>query len=232
MSARYERLAVIMTVLALSCVSACSAKAAASQDTTSVAPTSTPTSIQSPDPGTVDMAPTANPPDSGGANGGPAVTTAAHGIYDGSLQAKQLFYVWLNYEMQAREDNTPELVAKAYGAGIVVCASRDRNTSTDAIETVITREMGYTRSGAMAIIRSGLEALCPWSNLGYKTYFDRNVDSFMVNIKPYITYKVIPPFYAYGFFMKETCLSLADSGGSQIYAHMRSRTDLELMEGG
>lgn len=216
-----------MAAFVLSCVSACSTSAATTPSV--VVKATAPSSSQ----------PTSTPSEvviGGGAKAGPDVTSTSHPIYDPSLDAKKRFFLWINYELQTKEDaNLVESGSdKTYNAGIVVCGSRNSNVGTDSIEAVITREMGYTRSGSTAIIKSALMAMCPWYDLGYKTYFDRNVDAFMVAVSPpRLTYpNGMYPYYEYGYFMKEVCGVMAADGGTVVYDHMRAETNFALTEAG
>lgn len=199
--------------------------------TTTTSPTSTEAETPAVSPAEVPPIPSGvntDKPSAEGADAGPG----AKPFYNGSQTAYTNFVAWWAYEFQVQQDfNVP--ADKIYGAGIAVCGSRYQHAGTDAILTVIERDMGFTKAGAAGIYRAALEALCPEYNLGYKTYFDSNVDTMIAALSGKIVFKVMPPAYQFGYFMKETCAALVQFGGSGLWNHMVGMgTQLDLMEGG
>lgn len=151
-----------------------------------------------------------------GANAAPAPQ-----FYDSSSTAKQQYYDWWLYEVQVPQDYRD--FQTLYTDGVAVCATRARGVGVGAIETVWNKEMGYTPSGASAIIQAAFLALCPQYNLGYETYFDKNVLAFANSAVKYVRFSTTDKkLYEFGTFMKENCASLDVStiGGTGIYDHM------------
>lgn len=201
-----------------------------STSTSSSSMTSTPT--ESSDDYTSSNSPSALETAIGGADAAPGGSSATS-FYDNTQQAKTNFINWWVYEVQVVEDQVD--FEKAYTDGIAACYSRSIGVGTDAILTVLSRDAGYSVSGANGIYKSALEALCTKYNIGFKTAFDRYVERFMAELRPRITYaKGEWPFYEYGRFLKTTCEAMVAPGigGAGVYDYMRSRTDLVLTENG
>lgn len=157
-----------------------------------------------------------------GANAAPQAPMSSSQIYDNSQLAQANFMAWWDYELQVPQDiREPSAI---YEAGIIVCASRARGAGATSIEAVLNKEMGYTPSGASAITRAALASLCPQRDLGYRTYFDRNVTNFAYGVKDKITFNRQPFEYEFGFFMKEVCAAMGTStiGGTGIFDHINS----------
>ena len=157
-----------------------------------------------------------------GANAGPGQPATTTQIYDNSASAKNDFFQWWNYEIQVPQDDRE--ANAIYESGITVCASRARGVGATSIESVLATEFGYTPSGASGIVRGALVSLCPWYDLGYRTYFDRNATAFAFGVKDLITFNRQPFDWEYGVFMKEVCaaMNVSSIGGTGIYDHMAS----------
>jgi hypothetical protein len=171
-----------------------------------------------------------------GSDQGPSASGAdpAAGVYDPSAQARANFLAWWNYEAQVALD-VSRPADEVYRAGISVCEQREQGVDTDVIQRLITRDNGYTGSGAAGIYQAALQSLCPNFNAGYKTNFDRNTDLAYAAITARVTYSPVPwPLFDFGFFMKEACAFMGSvpASGTQIYAHLRGSTQLALVEQG
>ncbi len=159
---------------------------------------------------------------SGGVAGADAAPSAQ--FYDSGDAAKQLYLAWWEYEQQIPQDRRD--AQTLYIDGIGVCAARARGAGMTAIEDTWAKEFGYTKSGAAAIAKAALVALCPQYNSGYQTYFDLNVITFSQYVQIYVTftrpYNAPIEQYEFGAFMKETCGALNSPlvGGTGIYDHM------------
>lgn len=219
---------VILAVAATALVAACSSQGGDSQETSR---SSTTTSTTSP---TAPVSTTPAPPASniGSKPSGANAAPGAKAPYDNSPAAYEKFAAWWNYEVMTSTD-AAVAANLVYEAGITACGSRHSRVGTEAISTVLERDLGFTRSGAAGIYKSALEALCPQYNLGYQTELDKNTTKMMEALKARITFKPVPPYHQFGFFLKEACAALAKSGGPQLWDHMvLMRTQLALMEKG
>jgi hypothetical protein len=193
--------------------------------TTSPSPTSVPTEADEamsaiPEPPAYDASAqpekATNPSGMEGADAAPQAQ-----FYNSSNEAKQAYYDWWVYEVQVPQDYRD--FSTIYTDGIAACGARARGAGVTAIETTWKNELGYTASGASAILKAALVALCPQYDLGYTTYFDRNVQAFASNAMKHITFgRTDIKLYEFGAFMEETCASLQLStiGGTGIVAQM------------
>ena len=185
---------VLMALLAISCSS------------TDTPDTSPPTSVESAPP--VTDPPTTVPQ---GANAAPP----AGGIYDASQTAADNYRLWLTYEMALPQDLNREYETEAYPDGVSVCAKLATGTDVRLIEDHLSGTRGYTRSGAAAIIKGAVQALCPHRNQGYMTYFDRQVVSATTALTTSMSWSPEPPpYYEIGYFMKFTCAYLQQYGSA------------------
>lgn len=193
-------------------------------------PTSTASTSSASPSTTISGTPSSVTPTAEGADAAPG----AAAYYDSSQAARSKFASWWAYEVQTDQDAAVP-ADKAYSAGVSVCLSRYRGAGTAAIETVLERDLGFTKSGAAGIYKSALEALCTQYNLGYMTYFDKNVQTMIaaVTAPSRVTYRQMPPAYHFGYFMKEACAALTKFGGPQLWNHMVGMSSkLDLMEQG
>lgn len=84
------------------------------------------------------------------------------------------------------------------------------------IEGTLSGAKGWSGTGAAAIIKGAVNALCTRYNQGYNTYFDRSVSSASAALGTALPWSNgVPPFYEVGYFMKETCGYLQKVGSAQ-----------------
>ncbi len=153
-----------------------------------------------------------------GANAGPYP-----GIYDASATAAANYRLWLNYEMDSDTDLARGFESDSYPDGVSVCAQLALNTPLESIERKLNETRGWSLTGAVAIVKGALNALCPRYNQGYKTAFDRNVDSASAVLARAVTWSgVAPGTYETGYFIKEACGYLKKRGtadGLEVHLH-------------
>lgn len=145
-------------------------------------------------------------------------------------QARTNFLAWWDYEVPTKQD-AAKPVEEVYQHGLAACLWRRQGRGPDSVLTMIERDYGYTPAGATAVYKSALEALCT-EYRGYKTYFDRNVDSYVAAISTKVTFPFTPTVFDYGYFMKEVCAAMGSTQSRPtIIAHMRQQTHLRLISG-
>lgn len=148
-------------------------------------------------------------PEATGANAAPG--SASSGVYDLSTEAANAYMEWITYEFQKEQDGIRSWENELYPDGLRVCFVLNQGgeqASTSALEQMLVGR-GYTLSGAAGIIKGALNALCPWRNLGYQTYFDQGVQSAFTGITTKLPWTGgLPYFYEVGWFTKEVCIYL------------------------
>ncbi|MCC6497036.1 MAG: hypothetical protein IT193_12360 [Propionibacteriaceae bacterium] len=153
-----------------------------------------------------------------GANAGPYP-----GIYDASAAAAATYRLWLNYEMDSETDLARGFESDSYPDGVSVCAQLALNTPLESIERKLSETKGWSVTGAVAIVKGALNALCPRYNQGYKTGFDRTVDSVSAVLARGVTWSgVAPGIYETGYFIKEACgylKKLGTADGLEVHLH-------------
>ncbi len=158
-------------------------------------------------PGPSELPPPASATATGGAQAAPAGT-----VYDPSAEAAERYRAWLDYELDAETDRLRDFESDAYPTGVVVCSQFALRARASEIEAGL-KVKQWSGSGAAGIVKSALEALCPQFNSGYRTHFDRNVDSASVVLASAMSWPQGPPlFYELGYFMKAACGYLRVTG--------------------
>lgn len=184
-------------------------------------PASTPDQ-QTPTPPIMEVSPATSGFPSEWPRGADAAPGAA--IFDASPAATSNYANWLSYEMNSDGDLNRDFETEAYPDGVSVCAQLALGTSIPTIEQTLAGAKGWSGTGAAAIVKGALNALCPQHNQGYKTYFDRNVDSasaVLANALPWNN--GVPGIYETGSFIKEACRYLQTVGSAQgLEAHLHT----------
>jgi len=125
--------------------------------------------------------------------------------------------------MNADGDLLRPFETEAYPDGVFVCAQLALGTSVPAIEGTLAGAKGWSGTGAAAIVKGALNALCPRYNQGYKTYFDRNVDSASAALASALPWSGgAPGVYETGFFIKEACgylQKVRTAQGLEVHLH-------------
>lgn len=213
-------------------VTACSAPADAGDDEPSSPPSATVSTTPSESPGRLPSLPDGGAPTtapkSRGANAAPS---GPKPIYDSSDVAANNYQSWLIYEMNSPGDYNRSFEEEAYPDGVYVCTQLRAGSSLTTIESTLTGTKGWSGTGSASIIKGALNALCPWSNQGYLTYFDRNVRSASTALANAIQWTDgVPPEYEIGYFGKNVCNYLQLNGSAYgLEAYLQSfRTDPQL----
>lgn len=154
-----------------------------------------------------------------GANAGPYP-----GVYDPSETAAANYRLWLNYEMDSDSDLARGFDSDSYPDGVSVCAQLALSTPIEKIEMKLSGSKGWSGTGAAAIVKGALNALCPRYNQGYQTGFDRTVDSASAVLARAVTWAgVAPGIYETGYFIKEACgylKKLRTADGLEVHLHL------------
>lgn len=139
------------------------------------------------------------------------------GIFDASAAATSNYWAWLVYEMNSDGDLRRGFETEAYPDGAFVCGQLAIGTSIPIIEDTLSGAKGWSGTGAAAIIKAAVNALCPRYNQGYTTYFDRSVSSASNALGTALPWSnnAVPPFYEVGYFMKAACEYLQKVGSAQ-----------------
>ncbi len=156
------------------------------------------------------------------ASGAMAAPPAA--IIDASGQAAANYRAWLDYELNADADRLRDFETEAYPDGVSTCGQLALGTDLTLIERTLSGVKGWSGTGAAAIIKGAVNALCPQFNRGYQTYFDRTVTSASTALAAALPWSQgPPPFYEIGYFMKATCGYLGTTGSAGgLEAHLHS----------
>lgn len=179
-----------------------------------------PTPIEIPTDFPYDLPEEAGIPTSSGANAAPSGTGS---IYLTDQQAVDNYYAWVTYEFQMPQDWNRSFETDTYPAGVYVCAESALGSRPSVIEQKLAADRGYTGSGASAIVKGALNALCPWNNQGYMTYFDRNVESVRNAMATRFSWNNgVPVAYEIGFFTKEVCTYLGMHGTTGLWELLQS----------
>ena len=145
-------------------------------------------------------------------------------IIDASGTAATNYRAWLDYELNSDGDRLRNFETEAYPDGVFVCARLASGTAVAVIESTLSGTKGWSGTGAAAIIKGAVNALCPQFNQGYQTYFDRTVASATTALAGALPWSHgPPPFYEIGYFMKASCAYLSTTGSAiGLEAHLHS----------
>lgn len=190
--------------------------AAATADPSTEQPASDYTPWPDFDPGPLD------PEQLAGANAAPDVTSSPEPHLND--EAVDLYRAWLVYEMNSDNDRLRKFEDEALPDGVFVCVQLRLGRSYSEIEDTLSGAKGWTGTGAAAIVKGALNALCPSLNQGYMTYFDRQERQFSAALATAAQWTAgVPPFYENGSFMKEVCRYLQVTGSAYgLEQHLHS----------
>ena len=158
-----------------------------------------------------------------GADAAPAATwRATSGTYDPSQAAVDDFRLWIEYETEPSYDPGKNFDQHAYPDGVVACTELTLRTDPKAIEARLADSKGWSRTGASAVVKGAMNALCPWRNTGYRTYFDKQVTLAYQAVNGKIAGGLTSNEYGVGWFGKATCNYLNASGAMGLEAYLHS----------
>ena len=136
----------------------------------------------------------------------PATAVADTGV-DTSAAAQQNFQTWWRYENVIPADKSVS-DAQAYRWAVAACnIVTSQGASPETITAGISSNSGLSPTGAGGVYKSALEALCPQQK-GYKSYFDRQVDSFANLMNQQYHLSPEPRTADYGYLMRRVCEGL------------------------
>lgn len=158
-----------------------------------------------------------------GADAAPAATwRATSGSYDPSQAAVDAFRLWMEYETEPSLDPGKNVDQDAHPDGVAACAQLALNANPAAIESQLKDTKGWSGTGASAVVKGAMNALCPWRNSGYRTYFDRQVTIAYQAVNGRIAGGVETNENGIGWFGKATCNYLNASGAVGLEAYLYS----------
>lgn len=160
-------------------------------------------------------------PSEGGARAAPQPRP---GVFDASQEAADDYGFWVDYEMNQPADRLRDFETDTYPEGVLVCASLATGTTEKELEARLSGTKGWTGSGAAAIIKAAVTALCPQLNRGYQTHFDKNVESAKLALAAELPWTAgPPPTHEIGFFLKTACGYLQDADSADgLEQHLHS----------
>jgi hypothetical protein len=121
--------------------------------------------------------------------------------------ARDAFARWVAYEIW--EPAYSKGASEDFASGVIACMWRHEGVLADRVVDLLVSERGYLGGGAAAVLRGALAAMCPSLDLGYRTYFDRNVDRFQISLSNKgLQFSREYLFYEYGGFLKGACHAL------------------------
>lgn len=170
---------------------------------------------------TLPVQPTPSAPSSAAATGG-AHAAPGGAVYDASQEAADNYRAWLDYELDSEADRQRDFDRDAYPDGVMVCAQFALRAEPSETEARL-KTKGWSGTGAAAVVKAALEALCAQFNTGYQTRFDRDVAAAGAVLGTVMTWPGGPPaFYELGYFMKSACGFLRATGsaaGLEAFLH-------------
>lgn len=147
----------------------------------------------------------------GGADAAPGATPGP-AIFDASQQAADNFKLWIEYESSPALDPAKQFEQHTYPDGVSVSARTMVGAQPSAIQTGL-QGKGWSGTGAAAVIKAALQALCPDRNPGYRTAFDRSVASAQYVLRAELPWTGPEPGeYQVGWFAKLSCAHLRQRG--------------------
>jgi hypothetical protein len=156
-----------------------------------------------------------------GANAAPGAPQSPNPIFDASQQAFDNFISWFVYETMEATDFPGKNGDTVYADGVAMCGQIRLNKNPRDLMSEASGLKGYSGTGAAALYKATINALCPWHNLGYQTYFDRNVVSMKTGVDRLISWNPQPPtIYEYGYLAREVCTYLKYYQTNGLEEHM------------
>ena len=128
------------------------------------------------------------------------------------------FWAMLDYETGEETDRQlgrqiePNGQYRAYSYGLVACSLSAKNDPPDIIAKTISKQAGFTGSGAQAIVAAAVRVLCPSQNFGYLTHFDRQVQA--ARNRVHAKFGVMPEEIATGRTAKAACSFMERNRGA------------------
>ena len=158
-------------------------------------------------------------PKSQGADAAPG---SPNPMYDASAEAEQNFIAWFAYETYDESDFPSKDRAAVYADGVALCTQLRTGKDPSLAMYDIEHIKSYSGTGAAALYKAAINALCPWHNQGFQTHIDQSVNRMMSSVNRSISWTPnAPPFYDYGNFAKEVCGYLSIYRTDGLEEHLR-----------
>jgi len=139
---------------------------------------------------------------------------------DFSPEAIADYRQWILYEMNQTADLSRDFNAITYPDGVFVCTTLmhragEPHPTTEKHLMARLVEKGWTGTGAAAVIKASLSALCPRFDWGYRTYFDTQVETARREILTGLPWGAQTPMSVeVGWFVKSACGYLQTAGSA------------------